>query len=570
MIDVSFRVISAIKKDLIQLFRDKAGVALIFIQPMLIMLLLGLTFQSGMRDIPIILVDNDHSSISTNLSNYLTSSDTFQLVQVLGSEDEAKAWIRQGRAEAAVIVESNFSNALLHGGGARIKLLVDGSQPLLMRTIMFSAYMLGNEITKVNTEIYKNTTSSLLDQLSEFKENAINSRGAVYELTSHSFPSLIFTPFSYLSLNSLAGSSLNSFYYQMAQQKEDMLLSTSHNLMSVGRTIDANLEEGIDAQKEVGHNIDAAANIVLLKGKEYNDSQLVYSANVLKTIAQRMQEAEAENMSQGFKLGVARINAQLLEPSSSISFPSSNINPSFAYNIPKPTFALPLEYLSLLTTPSEPGNIVVDYDVLYGGDKLRTLDLMAPLIIALSVAFSALILTTPSIAIEREQGTLERLLTTPIRRGDILLGKIISRFLFSIMQALVMIVFGIILFRMNVSGSLWILTIVLIPVSISHLGMGVMVSSLASSERVARYAIPMITMTSIMLSGFMVPVDVLPSYIRIFANFVPLKYANEVLIGVMIKGASLSDYSSSLLTLVGFSILFFIGGIYAFMKRTEG
>ncbi len=558
MIELSFRLWSVVKKELIQLFRDKTSIILIFTQPLLIMLLLGYTFQSGIRDVPLVVVDQDQTPISQAVVHQFTGSNVFQVVAYLGSEDEAKNWIKEGKAEAALIIEKNFSSALTHGGEAKAKLLVDGSQPLLTKSIMFSARNLGTAINLKAIGEYKKHLEALLNITHSLLTQALMMRGIAYTPLQIN-PTLAMPPTE------------KSFSLNPAQEQqqafEEQISESVHTYLALSREINKNLEEAAEKQHDLSNTLQDFAALIRSKGLAYNDFQLLYTAGVLDKIAEGLDQ-KPENMS-AFKHAAARANAQLLQdmPKLKLNTQTPAVSIGGHLQLQQPA---QLEYLQNLHLPQMPGHVNVRYEVLYNGDKLRTLDLMAPLIIALSVAFSALILTVPAVAIEREQGTLERLLTTPIRRGDILLGKVLSRLIFSITQALLMIVLGILIFRLNVSGSLWILTLVLIPVSISHLGMGIMVSSLANSERTARYAIPMITMTSIMLSGFMVPVDIMPSYIRVFSNLVPLKYANDVLIGVMIKGASLSDYTGSLLALVGFSVFFFISGIYAFMWRTRG
>ncbi len=562
--EISHRVWYAVKKELTQLFRDKPGMALILLQPVVLMLLLGFTFQSGIRDVPLIVVNKDHSMLSTKLANQITGSDTFQVIRYVGSEDEAKQMIKDGNGQAAIIIEKGFQKDLLSGKTAKMKILVDGADPFVMRIIMYFSYMLGSEIEHKTSSMYINATQSMFHKVNTAKNNLVQMRGAMYSAQVSHPVSAVVPPLS----ASFGSQQIDQYLAQQRDKQQTALSDSVSTFVSVGKSIGDEEEQALGKEHETGSTIVYNANTVIQKGYKYKDPSLIQSGEILKYIGKKLEFAEGENASSNFYHAAARMNGQMLESIGNVPHPSVS-TPSVAYSKDLIPPQISTELLKEIKPVHSVGHVHMDYDVLYNGDKLRTLDLTAPLIIALSVAFSALILTSPTIAVERAEGTLERLMTTPIKRGDILLGKILSRFTFSIAQALLMIIFGVIVFHMNVSGSLWVLTAVLIPVSIAHLGMGVMVSSFANSERSARYAIPIITMGSIMLSGFMVPVDILPSYIRVISDFVPLKYANDILTGVMIKGATLSDYSHQLLILVGFSVVFFIGAIYAFMKKTE-
>ena len=136
-------------------------------------------------------------------------------------------------------------------------------------------------------------------------------------------------------------------------------------------------------------------------------------------------------------------------------------------------------------------------------------------------------------------------------------------------QVIVLILVGVFAFRIYIGGGIWMLLLILLPVALSHIGMGILISTQAKSEREAVQAIPAIMVPSIILSGITFPISMLPAYIRPLAYLIPLTYCQNVLMGVMVKGASFSTYLPDLIALFVFAAIFLAGGVIAFVKSTR-
>ena len=185
-------------------------------------------------------------------------------------------------------------------------------------------------------------------------------------------------------------------------------------------------------------------------------------------------------------------------------------------------------------TPATSPAIQVEY--LYGGPDRTLLDHLAPLFIAYFAFFFTFLLSAVSFLRERTTGTLERLLATPLRRAELVLGYLIGFSLFALIQAAVIIGFTIWVLQVRYEGSLAAIFLIEAMVVICAVSIGLFASAFARTEL---QAIPFIPLA--FLAGFLVPVDQLPEVLKPFSVIMPLTYAMEALRAVMVKGYSVAD-----------------------------
>lgn len=192
---------------------------------------------------------------------------------------------------------------------------------------------------------------------------------------------------------------------------------------------------------------------------------------------------------------------------------------------------------------SSPGTLaealVIEY--LYAGPEYTLLDHLAPLLVGLFAFFFTFLLSAVSFLRERTTGTLERLMASPLKRGELVLGYLAGFSFFALIQAAVILLFTVYVLNVRYTGNLltvFLITAMLVIVSVS---LGLFVSAFARNELQAIQFIPIILVPQIFLSGLLVPVGQLPDVLRPIAQVLPLTYANEALRAVMIKGFPLSD-----------------------------
>jgi ABC-2 type transport system permease protein len=183
----------------------------------------------------------------------------------------------------------------------------------------------------------------------------------------------------------------------------------------------------------------------------------------------------------------------------------------------------------------------VKVDYLYGGPDYSLLDYLAPVLIALFAFFFIFLLSTVSFLRERTSGTLERLLATPLTRGELVAGYMGGFALFALLQALVILAFTVFVLKVQYRGNLATIFIVEAVLVVGAVSLGLAISAFARNELQAVQFVPLVLLPQVFLSGLLVPVDQLGSVLRAISAVLPLTYANEALRSVMVKGYALTD-----------------------------
>jgi ABC-2 type transport system permease protein len=199
---------------------------------------------------------------------------------------------------------------------------------------------------------------------------------------------------------------------------------------------------------------------------------------------------------------------------------------------------------ALLGTPGVAAAAPTDIfqlDQLYGGTDYTLLDYLAPVLVAFFAFFFIFLLSAVSFLRERTSGTLERLMATPLRRGELVIGYLLGFSFFALLQALVIITFTIFVLKVHYAGSFATIFIVEAVLVVGAVSLGLLVSAAARNELQAVQFVPVVLLPQMFLSGLLIPVSQLPEYLRPLSAVMPLTYANEALKAVMVKGYTLGD-----------------------------
>ena len=175
------------------------------------------------------------------------------------------------------------------------------------------------------------------------------------------------------------------------------------------------------------------------------------------------------------------------------------------------------------------------------GDQQGVLDRLAPGLIAVFVLFFTFVLTGVSFLRERAQGTLERLLTTPVGRADILVGYTTGFFVLAMVQSVIVVTFTLLVLQVNYQGSIWQIWTVLVPLVVVGVSLGVFISTFARNEFQVVQVIPLLLAPQIFLSGVIAEVDKMPAVLEVLAYLLPLTYAVDGLQDIMLRGDSLGS-----------------------------
>lgn len=192
---------------------------------------------------------------------------------------------------------------------------------------------------------------------------------------------------------------------------------------------------------------------------------------------------------------------------------------------------------------------------------------MVPAILGIIVTMTMVIMTSTAIVRERERGTMEQLMVTPVRPYELMLGKIIPYISLGYIQITVALLVGVLVFRVPIRGSLlelYLLTLFFITAS---LGLGLMISNIAQNQMQAFQMSFFVMLPSILLSGFMFPRDAMPQFIYYLSQVIPLTYYLDIIRGIVLKGIGFSYLLPQVISLLLFSLVFLTISTLKFKKK---
>jgi len=177
---------------------------------------------------------------------------------------------------------------------------------------------------------------------------------------------------------------------------------------------------------------------------------------------------------------------------------------------------------------------------LYGGSNLDTLDYFGAAFIGLVVFFLVFVVTIVSFLNERSQGTLERLMASPLRRAEIVLGYMLGFTVLALVQAAEVLVFSLVVLKVHNQGGVLLIFGMEALMAIAAVNLGIFLSMFARSEFQAVQFIPIVIVPQVLLSGVIFPVSLEPAALQVVSNVLPLTYAVNGMRDIMIKGADLT------------------------------
>lgn len=183
------------------------------------------------------------------------------------------------------------------------------------------------------------------------------------------------------------------------------------------------------------------------------------------------------------------------------------------------------------------------------------LEITAPALIAMMALFFSFLLTGISFLRERSQGTMERLMVSPVSRLDIVLGYLLGFMVFALIQTLIIFFFTVLVFNVPYKGSLWEILVFQMAIVIGSVTLGIFISTFAKNEFQMVQFIPLILAPQVFLGGLLWPVEQMNGFLQGVSKVLPLTYAVEGLRNIMLQGKSLIDVSGDLIFLLGFAVV---------------
>ena len=373
------RLLSIMRKELIQITRDRRIVIISFIQPIIMLFLLGFAATTDVRNVPIALFDQDHSKAARDLLAAYQAADYFQFNHEVNSVDEIRSLMASGNVKGALVIPPDYGKRLAVGEPAQVQFIIDGSDPTIAATALGAAVQIG-------------------------------------------------------------------------QSKSTEVLQTQ--LAARGQT--GGLQSPIEVRTQVWYNPDLVSAYFLIPG-------------LVGTILQQL----------------------------------------------------------------------------------------------------AVMLTAASIVRERERGTIEQLIITPIRSWELIVGKVTPYVGLAFFNVLEVLIIGLVVFKVPMVGDIGLLLGAAMLFLTAVLGIGLFISTVAKTQQEAQMLGMLIQLPSLFLAGIFFPIAAMPPFLQFLSYFIPLRYFNEIVRAIMLKGATLQDIRPQVLALVIFAVLIMGGAALRFRKRLD-
>jgi ABC-2 type transport system permease protein len=194
---------------------------------------------------------------------------------------------------------------------------------------------------------------------------------------------------------------------------------------------------------------------------------------------------------------------------------------------------------------------------------------MIPGVIGMILFAITAILTATAVVRERERGTIEQLIVTPIRPWELVVGKVVPYIILSLIDTIEVLVIGHWWFGVPVRGDLSLILACSGLLLLSGLGIGLFASTIANTQQEAMLTVWMTLLPSIFLSGFFFPLEAMPKFLQWVSYIVPLRYYLVIIRALLIKGVGAGAIWSEIVALAAFGVVIMTAASVRFRKRLD-
>ena len=194
---------------------------------------------------------------------------------------------------------------------------------------------------------------------------------------------------------------------------------------------------------------------------------------------------------------------------------------------------------------------------------------IVPGVIGLLLTLTMLMITAMALVRERERGTLEQLIVTPISKTGLMVGKVLPFALVGYVQVTVILLLGRFVFDVPIRGGLLLLYLITLPFVIASLALGLFVSTVVRSQVQAMQLSFVFVLPTVLLSGFMFPREAMPAFAQWLGAAFPITYYLRVLRGILLKGAGIDALWRDTLVLAAFALVLLGFSVRRFQKNIE-
>ncbi|MDH5807055.1 MAG: ABC transporter permease [Candidatus Methanomethylicaceae archaeon] len=208
------------------------------------------------------------------------------------------------------------------------------------------------------------------------------------------------------------------------------------------------------------------------------------------------------------------------------------------------------------------------YNSVYG-PKITNLEAFTPLVIGIVLQLVPTTLISIAICKEKERGTFEQLIMSPVSKFDIIFGKLMAFFIATLIDMFATLGIAVLLFNVNIKGSIIDAIILSTIFLLGSLGLGMLISVLSRNQLQANQASIFIFIPALLFSGALIPIDILSPSARIIANFTPMYYFVSAFRDIMLKGINLFKVLNQLLALIVYAITMLLIALIVLRLRVD-
>ncbi|MBL8997201.1 MAG: ABC transporter permease [Gemmatimonadetes bacterium] len=199
----------------------------------------------------------------------------------------------------------------------------------------------------------------------------------------------------------------------------------------------------------------------------------------------------------------------------------------------------------------------------------RSAVFIVPGVIGVLLTITMTLITSTAVVRERERGTLEQLIVTPIDKPSLMLGKLVPFMLVGYVQMAVVMGLGSLIFDIPIVGSLWLLTLLTAAFIFASLGVGLLISTVARTQAQAMQLSFFFMLPNILLSGYIFPRAAMPEPAQWIGLLLPLTFFLRILRGILLKGIGMAHLWQDSLVLVAFAVVLLAISVRRFTKTIE-
>jgi ABC-2 type transport system permease protein len=199
--------------------------------------------------------------------------------------------------------------------------------------------------------------------------------------------------------------------------------------------------------------------------------------------------------------------------------------------------------------------------------ELKSVNYMVPGLISVILMVTTMILTSVAIVRERERGTLEQLIVTPIMRWELVLGKTIPFVIVGFVEVILIILVGKLWFQVPLRGDIGLLLAMCAIFILNTLGLGLFISTISRTQQQAMLTSFFFLLPAFLLSGFIFPIENMPRILQYITYVIPLRYFLVIIRTIFLKGVGIAAFWDEALLMTAFGLIILVLSVLRFQKK---